>query len=75
MRAEGGLEECEKRCGKSVGKILELIKEFPEITRERLAAEVGLSVRGIEKNLAQLKSAGKIRRVGGRKGKCRERAS
>jgi len=53
---------------KSVGKILELIKEFPEITRERLAAEVGLSVRGIEKNLAQLKSAGKIRRVGGRKG-------
>ena len=53
---------------KSVVKILELLKEFPEITRERLAAEVGLSVRGIEKNLAQLKSAGKIRRVGGRKG-------
>ena len=53
---------------KSVGKILEPIKEFPEITRERLAAEVGLSVRGIEKNLAQLKSVGKIRRVGGRKG-------
>ena len=52
---------------KSVVKILELLKEFPEITRERLAAEVGLSVRGIEKNLAQLKSAGKIRRIGGRK--------
>ena len=27
-----------------------------------------LSVRGVEKNLAQLKSAGKIRRIGGRKG-------
>ena len=53
---------------KSAGKILKLLGEFPEITRERLAAEVGLSVRGIEKNLAQLKSAGKIRRVGGRKG-------
>ena len=53
---------------KSVVKILELLKEFPEITRERLAAEVGLSVRGVEKNLAQLKSAGKIRRIGGRKG-------
>ena len=54
--------------GKSVGKILELLSEFPEITRESLAAEVGLSVRGVEKNLAQLKSAGRIRRIGGRKG-------
>ena len=53
---------------KSVVKILDLLKEFPEITRERLAEEVGLSVRGIEKNLVQLKSAGKIRRIGGHKG-------
>ena len=53
---------------KSVGKILELLKEYPDMTRERLAAEVGLSVRGVEKNLAQLKAAGKIRRIGGRKG-------
>lgn len=53
---------------KSVEKILELLSEFPEITRESLAAEVGLSVRGVEKNLAQLKSAGRIRRIGGRKG-------
>ena len=53
---------------KSVGKILELLSEFPEITREGLAAEVGLSVRGVEKHLAQLKSAGRIRRIGGRKG-------
>ena len=53
---------------KSVGKILKLLGDFPEIARESLAAEVGLSVRGVEKNLAQLKSAGKIRRIGGRKG-------
>jgi hypothetical protein len=39
---------------KSVGKILKLLGDFPEITRESLAAEVGLSVRGVEKNLAQL---------------------
>ena len=51
-----------------MGNILELLKEFPDTTRERLAAEVGLSVRGVEKNLAQLKSAGRIRRIGGRKG-------
>ena len=57
-----------KSVGKGGVKILELFKEFPEMTRERLAAEVGLSVRGIEKNLAQLKSEGRIRRIGGRKG-------
>ena len=53
---------------KSVVKILDLIAQYPDITRERLAKEVGLSVRGVEKNLAQLKSEGKIVRVGGRKG-------
>lgn len=53
---------------KSVVKILDLLKQYPDITRERLAREVGLSVRGVEKNLAQLKSAGKVIRVGGRKG-------
>ena len=53
---------------KSVVKILDLIAQYPDITRERLAREVGLSVRGVEKNLAQLKSGGKIVRVGGRKG-------
>ena len=53
---------------KSVVKILDLIAQYPDITRERLAREVGLSVRGVEKNLAQLKSEGKIVRVGGRKG-------
>ena len=53
---------------KSVVKIFDLIAQYPDITRERLAREVGLSVRGVEKNLAQLKSEGKIVRVGGRKG-------
>ena len=65
---EYALMTVKKSVGKSVGKILELLSEFSEITRESLAAEVGLSVRGVEKNLAQLKSAGRIRRIGGRKG-------
>ena len=52
---------------KSVVKILDLLKQYPDITSEGLAREEGLSVRGVEKNLAQLKSAGKILRVGGRK--------
>lgn len=46
---------------KSVVKILDLLKQYPDITRERLAREVGLSVRGVEKNLAQLKSAGRVK--------------
>ena len=66
------LEEVKSSVGesvvKSVGKIMSLIKDYPEITRERLAAELGLSVRGIERNLAKLKKEGRIRRVGGRKG-------
>ena len=53
---------------KSVVKILDLVVQYPDITRERLAKEVGLSVRGVEKNLVQLKSEGRIVRVGGRKG-------
>lgn len=40
---------------KSVVKILDLIAQYPDITRERLAREVGLSVRGVEKNLDLLK--------------------
>ena len=35
-----------KSVKKSVGKILKLLGEFPEITRESLAAEVGLPARG-----------------------------
>lgn len=53
---------------KSVEKILGLLRQYPDITQEALAAEVGLSVRGVEKNLARLKAVGRIRRVGGRKG-------
>ena len=53
---------------KSVVKILDLIAQYPDITQERLAMEVGLSVRGVEKNLFQLKKRGKIVRVGGRNG-------
>ena len=62
------LVEVKRGVGKGVVKILDLLKQYPDITRERLAREVGLSVRGVERNLAQLKSAGKIIRVGGRKG-------
>ena len=64
----GGVSHEDKTAADTMAEILDLLKQYPDITRERLAREVGLSVRGVEKNLAQLKSAGKIIRVGGRKG-------
>ena len=50
------MAEVKRSVGKGVAKILDLIAQYPDITRERLAKEVGLSVSGVEKNLAQLKS-------------------
>lgn len=53
---------------KSVVKILDAIRASPDITRARLAKEVGLSVRGVERNLALLKKDGRLRRIGPNKG-------
>jgi ATP-dependent DNA helicase RecG len=38
------------------------------VTIEELATQIGLSDRAIKKNIAQLKMAGKIRRIGPDKG-------
>ena len=53
--------------GKTVGKILDLIRKNPKITREELSKKIGLSVRGIEWNLSKLKDDGILKRIGGRK--------
>ena len=53
---------------KSVVKILDAIRATPDLTRARLAQEVGLSVRGVERNLALLKKDGRLRRIGPNKG-------
>ena len=63
LAIQDALVDVKRSVGKGVVKILDLIAQYPDITRERLAREVGLSVRGVEKNLAQLKSKGKIVRV------------
>jgi ATP-dependent DNA helicase RecG len=51
-----------------VGKILQAIHENPHVTRDELSRITGLTVRGIEWNLAELKKEGKIARVGPAKG-------
>jgi ATP-dependent DNA helicase RecG len=54
--------------GKTVGKILEAIRDNPAITREELSQLTDLSIRGVEWNLARLKKEGKIKRIGPDKG-------
>jgi len=45
-------------------KILQLIKENPMVSSAELAKQLGLSLKGIEWQLAQLKSTNTIRRIG-----------
>lgn len=53
---------------KSTVKILELIEENPNITRQEMASIIGLSIEGIDKNIRKLKTENKITRIGSDKG-------
>ena len=53
---------------KNTDQILTHLKENPSATRQQLAAETGLTIRGVERNLKVLKNAERIRRVGPAKG-------
>lgn len=50
--------------GETALKILRLMKENPEITIADLAGKTGVSTRAVDKNIAKLKSAHKIERIG-----------
>jgi len=45
-------------------KILDYFKENPKTTIKEIAQYLGLSARAIEKQIAKLKKAGKLQRVG-----------
>lgn len=45
-------------------KILELIKNNSKITTPQIAMELGISTRGVEKNLRMLRESGLLKRVG-----------
>ena len=60
-------ENIEKTVEKTVEKIMEVLKEKPEITIKELVELTGLSRRGIEWNIKQLKTKGLIERVGSKK--------
>jgi len=61
-------EAVEKTVEKTVEKILQLIRENSKITQEELSEKTGLTRRGIEWNLAQLKQKRVLKRVGADKG-------
>ena len=49
-------------------KILELLRENPKLTTAGLAQAVGISSKGVDKQLAHLKREGLLRRIGPDKG-------
>lgn len=56
-----------ERNTKSVERIFAALKENPRATQAQLADLTGLTRRGVEKNLQQLKTDGRIIRRGGRR--------
>ncbi len=58
----------EKSVEKSVEKIITLMARNPYITQKELSLAIGLSRRGVEKNIDKLKKEGKIKRIGPAKG-------
>lgn len=53
---------------KTEQRVIQLLKENPKHTAKTLADAVGISIKGIEKQLVKLKANGKIRRIGPAKG-------
>ena len=64
LKAKG---EAYELSDKSRDKVLRLIRKQPDMTQAELALALGLSVKGIEKIIRQLKDANAIRRIGGKK--------
>ncbi len=58
----------EKGSEKSSEKILGLLSDIPEMTISRLAKEIGISTRAIEKQIAKLQKSNRLRRIGSAKG-------
>jgi Fic family protein len=66
--AEIDTASSEKNSDKSSEKILQLLAKTPTLSAKQLAQQLGLSSRAIEKNIAQLKADGRLKRIGAAKG-------
>ena len=56
------------RLGKMSGKVLDLLKETPELSIPEMAVRLGKSQRTVERATRELRSAGKLTRIGPDKG-------
>ena len=66
-------EGCQKKvvrksCQKTVDRLVELLRAQPHLTQVGMAAALGISRQAIQKHIANLKSAGRLRRIGPDKG-------
>ena len=61
---EESIESSVKSSVKTDEKILQLLKEHPTATMAEVAEALGLSTRAVEKQMASLKKAGKVQRIG-----------
>ncbi len=64
----GSQSTVEKSVEKTVEKILALLRSNSRITQKEIMSETGLSRRGVEWNLKELKKTGRVRRIGSDKG-------
>ncbi len=67
-RVEGSSIGSEKSSEKSSEKILALMSAKPNINASRIAQQIGITSRAVEKQITTLKKAGIIRRIGPAKG-------
>ena len=54
--------------GKTRDRVIELLRQNPKLSSTALAAEIGISAKGIQRHLASLKAEGIIRRIGPNRG-------
>lgn len=64
LKSSGTKPESSGTRQKTSDKIIEMIKKDPQITAPQIAMELGISTRGVEKNLRQLRETGTLKRVG-----------
>lgn len=53
---------------KTKDRILQMMREQPEIPQEQIADNVGITIKGVKYHIRNLKKEGKIERVGSDKG-------
>ena len=66
-------EGCQKKvvrkgCQKTIDRLADLLKAQPHLTQVGMATALGISRQAIQKHIANLKAAGRLRRIGPDKG-------